>query len=218
MTTAEPLSRSARIAFGTLIILLALLLLAGGWMIPFKFESFSILYKFGPEKTYLRSGKVIGITIVILLFFQILLASRFTLLERIFSLKRLLFLHRMTGVTLGGVVVLHPLLIKMSENFTPYIFESKYYPEFIGIGVLTLLLFLIITALLRNILRLSYPKWLLLHRSTATLLLVLLPTHVLFVSETFKVGLPKKAALVLFSLNLFLIVRIWLRRIPRTAK
>jgi len=218
MTPTEPLPQRTRRILGGIILLLALLLLAGGWMIPFKFPSFSIMYKFGLERTYLRSGKVIGITVALLVFFQIVLASRFVLLERVYSLKRLLSLHRVTGLALGGLAVLHPLLIKASENFTPYIFEKKYYPEFIGIGVLTLLLFLVSTALLRKRIGLSYQKWLLLHRSIATLLLCLLPAHVLFVSETFKIGLPRKAALVLFTLNLILILRIWLRRIPPTAK
>ena len=76
-----------RVLLGTLVVLLAMALLAGGWSIPFHFESFSILYKFGKLKIYLRYGKVIGITIALLLFFQVLLAARLQILIHIFSAK-----------------------------------------------------------------------------------------------------------------------------------
>jgi predicted ferric reductase len=216
--TAASLSAPARIILGTLIVSLALLMLAGGWMIPFKFESFSILYKFGIEKVYLRSGKMVGITIAQLLFFQVLLASRFAILERIFTLKAVFNLHRFNGMIIMFLVVLHPLLIKASENFTPYTFEKKYYPEFLGISLLGVILVLSVTAVFRSFLKMPYPGWLLLHRLGATLALVIMPAHVLWVSETFKSGLPRTAALVIFSLALFLAARVWLQRFSGKMK
>ena len=125
---------------GAVVILLAMLLLAGGWSIPFHYESFSILYKFGKLKVYIRYGKVIGITIALLLFFQVLLASRFKIFEKIFSAKSVLALHRINGFILACLVVMHPVLIKASDNFTPYTFGKKYYPEFVGIGLLFVVL------------------------------------------------------------------------------
>ncbi len=89
MSHSKSSSSGTKVVLGTAIVLLALLLLAGGWSIPFRYESFSILYKFGIQKVYLRSGKVIGITVVLLVFYQILLASRFRFLERIYSFDRL---------------------------------------------------------------------------------------------------------------------------------
>jgi len=209
--TAASLSAPARIILVSLIVCLALLILAGGWIIPFKFESFSILYKFGIEKTYLRSGKMVGITIAVLLFFQVLLASRFAIFERIFTRKSLFTLHRFNGMVITFLVVLHPLLIKASENFTAYIFEKKYYPEFLGMGLLGIILVLSATAIFRSFLHISYGRWLLLHRLGATLALVVMPTHVLWVSETFKSGPPRTAALIIFTLALLLAARIWLR-------
>lgn len=206
-------SAPTRILLGSFIVCLALLMLAGGWTIPFRFESFSILYKFGLEKTYLRSGKIMGITMAVLLFFQVVLAARFSMLAQVFSARRLVSLHRLNGMAITFLVICHPLLIKASENFTPYTFEKKYYPEFLGIALLTVLLVLFLATVFRNFLKLPYVGWLLLHRTSATLALVLLPAHVLYVSESFKSGLPRQAALVLFSLNLLLITRVWLRRI-----
>lgn len=218
MDTGGSLSTTAKVALGGIIIILALLLLAGGGIIPFKFESFSILYKFGMDKAFLRSGKVIGITIVVLVFFQCILASRFTVLEQIFSLKRLLFLHRISGIAISVLVILHPLLIKASENFTAYTFAKKYYPEFMGIALLTLLLVLISTAVFKNLFNFSYTRWLLQHRCCATLVLFLMPTHILWVSETFKSGPPRTAALIIFCLCLLLLARIWQRRMQQKAK
>lgn len=218
MSPAESLSATTRIILGTLIVSLALLVLAGGWTIPYTFESFSILYKFGMEKTYLRSGKVIGITIVVLVFFQVILASRFIIFAQVFSVKRISALHRINGMAITFLVICHPLLIKASENFTPYTFEKKYYPEFLGIALLTVLLLLGLTAIFRNFFKLSNAKWLLLHRFSVTLVLLMMPAHILYVSESFKSGIPRKAALVIFSLNLLMIIRFWLRRHPQKAK
>ena len=213
MGSTGSLTSVTRRFLGTIIVFLAILLLAGGWTIPFKFESFSILYKFGMEKTYLRTGKIIGITIALLLFFQVVLASRFKIFEQVFSVKRLLSLHRLNGMAITLLVISHPLLIKASESFTPYTFEKKYYPEFLGMGVLTILLLLSLTAIFRKFFKISYGKWLILHRLGATLLVFVLPIHILFVSETFKSGIPRNGALVIFSLNFLMIVLIWVQRL-----
>jgi predicted ferric reductase len=203
-----------RFLLGAVVILLAMLLLAGGWSIPFHYESFSILYKFGKLKVYLRYGKVIGITIALLLFFQVLLASRFKIFEKIFSAKSVLALHRINGFIIACLVVMHPVLIKASDNFTPYTFGKKYYPEFVGIGLLFVVLTVSLSALFRNLLKMDYSRWRLLHRMGATMVFLILPFHVLFVSDTFKSpGLPRIAAITIFSLNFLIITYIWLRRL-----
>ena len=202
-----------RVLLGTLVVLLAMALLAGGWSIPFHFESFSILYKFGKLKIYLRYGKVIGITIALLLFFQVLLAARLQILVHIFSAKSVLMLHRINGFIIACLIAVHPLLIKASENFTPYTFGKKYYPEFVGIGLLFVLLTVSVTAIFRNFFKMPYARWRLLHRLGATAALLILPGHVLFVSDSFKpAGVPRTAALTVFSLNILFIAYIWLKR------
>ncbi len=218
MGSSGSLSATTRVFLGTSIVVLAVLLLTGGWTIPYIFESSSILYKFGMEKTYLRGGKVIGITIALLVFFQVILAFRLTIFEQVFSAKRLFSLHRINGMAIAFLVISHPLMIKASESFTPYTFEKKYYPEFLGVSMLVVILILAFTAIFRNFFKLSYARWLLLHRFSATLVLLLMPTHILFVSETFKSGIPRKAALVIFSLNLLMITRVWLRGFMQKAR
>jgi len=213
MSQSKSFSQGQRLLLGALVFLVALLLLTGGWSIPFHFESFSILYKFGKLKIYLRYGKVIGITIVLLVFYQIVLASHFKILGKIFSFKSLFMMHRMNGMIIVCLGIAHPLLIKASENFTPYTFGKKYYPEFLGISLLFALLSLSATAIFRNFFRMPHKRWILFHRLVATLLLVMLPGHILFVSDTFKSGLPRGAAMTLFILNYLLVLRIWLRKL-----
>jgi len=212
MSPSKSLTLQTRIIGGTLVVLFAMALLAGGWSIPFQFESFSILYKFGKLKVYLRYGKVIGITVALLLLFQVLLASRLKILEQIFSVKILFILHRINGFIITCLVAVHPVLIKASENFTPYTFGKKYYPEFVGIGLIFVLLTVSAAAIFRNFFKMPYVRWRFLHRLGATLILLILPVHVLFVSDTFKSGVPRTAALTIFSLNLLLITYIWMKR------
>ena len=212
MTSPKSFVHGQRFLLGVLIVLSAMLLLAGAWSIPFHFESFSILYKFGKLKVYLRYGKVIGITVVLLIFYQIVIASHFKFLEKIFSFKSMLVLHRLNGIIMGSLAAVHPLLIKASENFTPYTFGKKYYPEFLGIGLLFVLLGLSGTAIFKNFFKIPHKRWLLLHRLNATLVLVLMPAHILFVSDTFKSGVPWVAVMTIFILNILLILRIWIRK------
>ena len=212
MAATQSFILKKRVLLGTLLVMLSMALLAGGWSIPFQFESFSILYKFGKLKIYLRYGKVIGITVALLLLYQVLLASRLKILELIFSKKILFMLHRVNGFIITCLVAVHPVLIKASENFIPYTFGKKYYPEFVGIGLIFILLTVSVTAIFRNFFKMPYVRWRFLHRSGATLVLLILPVHVLFVSDTFKSGVPRNSAMVIFGLNLLFITYIWMKR------
>ncbi len=201
-----------RIALGGIIIFSALLIIAGAWTIPFLFESPSILYKFGIDKTFLRSGKVLGVTAAVLVFFQILLVSRLKLLDRIFSLNRTVFFHRINGIAIAFLALLHPILIIAAENFTIFPFEKRYWPEFLGVCVLIFILVLITTANWRLMFNFAYDNWLRFHRLGTIVAIALMITHILFVSETFKSGLPHKFVVVAAGINFMLISRLWYRR------
>jgi len=150
MSLAGSLSAKSRVVLALLLLMVsAVLLLIGGWTIPHKFESFSILYKFGLEKAYLRYGKVIGITVAMLIFYQVLLASRFVVFKQALSARDLLVPHRFNSIAIAILAGVHPLLIKASDNFTPYAFDKKYYPEFVGIDLLCVLLAFSLAAVCR---------------------------------------------------------------------
>ncbi len=87
-------TRRTRFLLGGGCIFIAIAILSGSWTIPFLFESSSILYKFGFQKAILRGGKIVGITAAILLTLQLLLVSRFKILDIIFALNRMVAFHQ----------------------------------------------------------------------------------------------------------------------------
>ncbi len=212
ITSSTVFTLRTRIVLGGACIFLALLLIVGACTIPFFFESPSIRYKFGIYKTFLRSGKVFGVTAAALVFFQVLLVSRLKILDRIFSLHRIYLFHRMNGMAIAGLALMHPLLVMASENFTIFPFEIRYWPEFLGVGVLVFIVMLIIMANWRLMFGFAYDKWLRFHRLGTLLAIVLLLVHILFVSETFTSGLPYTLVFVGAGSNLLLISRLWYRR------
>jgi predicted ferric reductase len=123
MNSSAVFTLRTRIVLGGACIFLALLLIVSVCTIPFVFESSSILYKFGINKTFLRSGKVFGVTAAALVFFQVLLVSRLKILDRIFSLNRIYIFHRINGMVIASLALMHPILVLAAENFTIFPFE-----------------------------------------------------------------------------------------------
>lgn len=193
------------------LLLAAVLLLAAAWTLPFSFESQSILYKFGAQRIALRCGKLVGLTVALLLFYQLAAVSPLGIPDRLFSRGRRLAFHRRNGLVLGLLILLHPVLILGADDFAGYPLEKKYWPEFVGAAVLLLLLALVATAVFRERLRLPYPVWLRGHRLAAPLVAALLFVHLLSVSETFRSGPPRLAAFCLAGGELLLFAGIWLR-------
>jgi len=212
MDSSAVFSLRTRIILGGICIFLALLVIAGAWTLPFLFESPSMLYKFGMDKTFLRSGKVLGLTAAVLVFLQILLVSRLKFLDRIFSLNRIYAFHRTNGIAIAFLALVHPILVMAAENFTIFTFEKRYWPEFLGVGVWILITVLVTTANCRLIFGFAYNKWLRFHRLGTLTAIALMIIHILFVSETFKSGLPHVLVLIAAGINLLLILRIWYRR------
>ena len=82
------------------IIGAATLVLVGAMSVPFFFESPSMWYKFGFDKALLRTGKMLGLVVATLLFFQLIPAAEgdmFYLINEFFTLallndpKRIIF-------------------------------------------------------------------------------------------------------------------------------
>ena len=194
-------------------ILAALFLLAGAWVIPFVFESSSILYKFGMDKLLLRSAKIFGLTAAVMIFYQVLVMSRFKMISWIFLLKHLHMFHKKNGILIALFALFHPMLIVSSENFTFFTFEKKYWPEWLGSGLLVFLLFVILTAIFRNRLVWAYKTWLRWHRfSSMTIVLVML-VHIFFVSDTFASGFPRQLVFFAGGLYFLLFARIMYYRL-----
>ncbi|MEF8823504.1 MAG: hypothetical protein V5A74_05240 [Desulfohalobiaceae bacterium] len=185
-----------RIASGALTVCLVLALLAGAASLPYLFPSDSLLYKFGTERTMLRTGKVLGLVAACLLLLQLVWAARIRLLDRIFALNNLYTLHGIIGMGLAGLVLVHPFLTLLPDDMLLIPLQLRYWPEFVGVCLLGLLLISIFASAFRRVLGIPFQHWLLAHRIMGALLPALLLTHVLSVSSTFESGSPRLMAIV----------------------
>jgi predicted ferric reductase len=111
------ISPGIQILLAAMVILGILLLIGGALTIPFKFESASMFYKFGLDKIVLRTAKMVGLTVAVLLLLQLPLAGRLKWLDRIFSLPGLYRMHRFNAYAIGVLVLIHPILIKTAQHF-----------------------------------------------------------------------------------------------------
>ncbi|MFH2094006.1 MAG: ferric reductase-like transmembrane domain-containing protein [Pseudomonadota bacterium] len=192
------------------LICFALILTAAG-TIPFYFESSSMLYKFGTAKLLLRTGKIFGILAVVLMMFQAVLVSRLGFLETIFGRVRLGRFHKFNGIGLTILVICHPIFILWAEGFSFFPFEKRYWPEFLGSGLLLLIIITTVTALLRQQVKLDWKKWLVSHRLSAILIFFGVFFHVSHVSQPFESGVPFMLLLAALCVALVVLVFKWVK-------
>lgn len=192
-------------------ILFFILILGVACTIPYYFESPSMYYKTGIDKFLLRSGKILGISATILIFYQLVFVSRFTTLEKVFKIKSLFQSHRTNGLIILAAAVLHPIFILGADHFVFFPFESKYWPEITGIVLLSILALFVLISHWQQKLKLDYKLWRLLHKSFAPIIIIVLYIHIINVSKTFESGTPFYAVTFIFFLSLILIVRKYLK-------
>ncbi len=205
-----------RHVLGIVCVLLVLLLLAGAISIPFLFESQSIRYKTGFDKTLLRTGKVLGMTAATLLLLQLSLSARFKVLDRIFALNRLYGVHRVNAVAVTVLALFHPLFVFAPEDITSIPLELEYWPEALGAFLLVLILLITATGIWRLFLSFPFDRWWVFHRGAVSLAVVMLIVHVLFVSETFEEAEPR--LLVFLAAGIYAIVLGWVKTKPVLRK
>jgi predicted ferric reductase len=222
MTATRPHNRPLKthlrgFLIGT-IFLVVIALILGAVSFAFLYESPSIRYKFGWDKTMLRTGKIVGLTACVLLLLQLPVAGRIKFLDHIFSLPRLYNIHRINGIVIGVLVLLHPILVRLPENRLMVPLEMRYWPEWVGVAMLAALLVQITVGIWRTVLIKRYPRWLFFHRILGWTIIALLLIHLLNVSETFEHdGLPRTVALVTAGLLTILWLairtqRLWARK------
>ena len=210
------LSRKARYALGFICIVCLLLLLAGVSSIPFIYESRSILYKVGTDRTLLRTGKVIGMIAATLLLLQLALSSRLKFLDHIFALNRLYLFHRVNAATVAVLAVIHPLFIFAPEDITNIPVELKYWPEILGAFLLVSIWLITATGLWRLFLDFRFHRWWLFHRGAGFAAVIMLIFHVLYGSETFESGAPR--FIVILAAGTYALFWGWVRIKPVLLK
>jgi predicted ferric reductase len=166
-----------------------------------------MFYKTGIDKFLLRSGKILGISATILIFYQLVFISRFATLEKVFKMKSLFQSHRTNGLIILAAAVLHPVFILGADHFVFFQFELKYWPEITGIILLSILILFVLISHWQKKLKLDYKLWRLLHKFFAPIIIIVLYIHIVNVSKTFESGIPFYALTFIFLLSLILIVR-----------
>jgi predicted ferric reductase len=192
------------------VIMPVLVLLAVTLAIPFYFESPSMWYKLGFEKTSLRIGKMLGLGAGLLILIQIPLAGRLKVLDRSYSFPNLMRQHRWHAWIIVVAVLVHPLCILLPEGKLMVPPEMRYWPEWIGVGLLAAILAQFISSRWRKRLKIAFHFWLPTHRVLGLLITTLLIIHVLYVSETFIDAGPPRLGVQIAALGTAL-VWLWVR-------
>ncbi len=207
---APILSPSRRYLSAGAVAIVFVLLLVGALAIPFIFESPSMWYKFGIAKVSLRTGKMVGMAAGLLILIQLPLAGRSVMLDRIFSLPAVMRQHRIHAWVIVLLALLHPLCVLLAEGTLFVPLEMRYWPEWVGVGLLVAILTQFILSTWRQKLGVAFFRWMAIHRIIGLLLAILLVVHVLYVSESFSDEGPPRWA-VWIAAGLFLVHWLWLR-------
>ncbi len=180
--------------------------IAGALTIPFVYESQTLWYKVGVDKTFLRVGQLVGLLALASLIVQILLGARGAFLEETFGVKALMVWHRTNGVLLCCLAALHVALVLVPEGITNLPIGLKHWPETVGGVLLLLICSQAISSLYRQQLGFIYKKWRLIHRTLGYLAFCLAAVHVLFVADSFVQGIPRIGLLVVLAIVLVRVI------------
>ena len=189
-------SRTARIVWGLFIITAAILVLSGAVYLPYLFESQTLRYQFGMSRTLLRIGHVMGTVAGVFIFIQPVLISRIKILDRIFSINRLLRQHRINAAVILFLACSHFLLIFGVLGKEILAVDVRQWPEFTGLILLIMLAGIVFSGFFRGYIGVPFRIWMFFHRVFTPAAILLLCIHVYFVSETFRYG---NAKIVLFG-------------------
>jgi len=192
-----------------ILVFLFFVALASAIGLPFVYESQTLWYKIGLDKTMLRAGQLSGMIALTLLFTQVLLAVGGSFLQNAFGLKNLMGWHRAGGVLIVFFALTHVVLILIPEGLTNLPIGKKFWPEMVGSLLLWVLVAMVISSRYREKLKLNYKRWRALHKPLGYLATFLVVIHVLYVSDSFEQTLPRNILIVTFMLVL---VRVgWVR-------
>jgi predicted ferric reductase len=178
-----------------LVIGLALLVAGGALSVPFVYESMTLWYKFGMNRTMLRGGQMAGLLTATLLLVQILVAARGKFLKDLFGIAALMRWHKINGIIIAFLALSHMLLVLAPEGLTNLPIGKKYWPEMVGALLLLIILSMAISSQFRQQLHLDYKRWRAIHKLLGYFVIVLIGVHVLFVSDSFGHAVPRIALL-----------------------
>lgn len=165
----------------------------GALSIPFVYESQTLWYKIGIDKTLLRAGKIAGLLAAVLLFVQVLLGVRGKTLEELFGVAALVLWHRINGVLVLFLALSHVTLVLVPEGIVNLPIGLKFWPEMVGAGILLIIFSMVVSSQFRQQLGFNYIRWRLVHRFLGYSAFTLIGVHIFFVSESFEYIVPGAA-------------------------
>lgn len=180
------------------VILVFLVVLCGALSIPFVYESQTLWYKIGLDKTMLLGGQLLGLLAAVLLFVQILLGARGNFLKQLFGIAAVMRWHRTNGMIVSLLAMSHGALILIPEGVNNFPIGLKYWAEMVGTLLLWIILSMVISSKFRQKFRLDYKRWKSIHKLLGYLAIIFLAIHVLFVSESFEQTVPKVSLITIF--------------------
>lgn len=169
--------------------------------IPDYYETTTLWYKTGIDKTMLLAGQYCGLTALILVYLQVAMAVRGSVLNKIFGEANLIRWHRVNGLIIAVAVISHVLLVLVPEGIANLPLGRKFWPEMVGAVLLLIIILLTVTSYFRQQLNVSYHIWRTIHKPAGYVALLLVTIHALFVSESFEQTGPR-----IFITALFLLV------------
>jgi predicted ferric reductase len=169
----------------------AVICVAAALAIPGYYETTTLWYKTGVDKAMLIAGQYCGLTALMLVYLQVLLAIRGDAMSAIFGAANLIRYHRINGAFVALAAVSHALLVLVPEGIANLPLGKKFWPEMVGAAVLFFIVLLAVSSYLRNRLHIPFAIWRALHRPAGYGVLLLATVHVLFVSESFEKTGPR---------------------------
>lgn len=184
------LSPRKRMQGQVLLFLVAGVIVSFGAWLPWEYPSSSMLYKFGIDRDILTLGKSAGVAAVVLMGLQILFIARLPLIERMMGYDRMVRIHRVVGIIIAGLVIMHPLLVFAVEDVATIPVKWEYWPEVLGGGLLVSLTIYAAMAYGRSFSRISYHYWKWMHQAGAIVLVMASLVHVCYVTDSYRSGAP----------------------------
>lgn len=181
-----------------LVIVVLFLVICGALSIPFVYESQTLWYKVGIDKTMLRGGQLAGLLAAVLLHVQIMLAARGKFLKELFGISALMRWHRGNGILVSLLAIIHVSLVIVPEGMINLPIGLKFWPEMVGSLLFWVLLLMVISSHFRQKWGLNEKRWKAIHKLLGYLVIIFLAVHVLFVSDSFEHVVPRAAFLTTF--------------------
>ncbi len=136
---------------------------------------------------YNEAGMFLGITGIMLIFFQFIISARLLWLDRLFGYNNMLSFHRRMGIWAFIFILAHLSFLTLSEREWKML-VSLHVPWFVNLGKATFLVLTlqVLISVYKNKLQFSYERWRAIHDFFAISILILVFIHSFFAGDDLK--------------------------------